>query len=319
MKGYKLELPMPSGGFFKGIIDKGIEYYDNRRREGFNQYYASLYQGCTEEEVLEYERNIKTTEDDYYGLLQVAMNDEEQQKIPIYVNLYKSIRDGKVHQEEKMRYLKMLKNLPMSALDIVAKLYIYKNYNIKPTSGNFCDDVGRYLRAIDSTVTLKYEMSLLKQYGILIDVNGALDMKIEFDKLISFCFDSKILTPSYYGLDVWKSFVRVLSHDVFGEAHIDEINSISSKIDILVDNGGSFNNLGSTEGLSSIVCILDEESFKENVVSELKEQAEKVIKISFSDKVVDQLIDIDGEIINFTKNFEAAENKFLEELKKRAY
>lgn len=72
-----------SPGVMQGIIEKGKTHFEEKRQTQFRDFYRSLLSGTATKEKIEYEQMFQKTEEQYYALLNAAIEDEEREKAPI--------------------------------------------------------------------------------------------------------------------------------------------------------------------------------------------------------------------------------------------
>ncbi len=76
-------LVKPTAAALKWIVGYGMEYCENKRQERFKSFFEELYKDTATQERIEYEQQIKAFPDDFYGLLNAAIEDEEKEKVNI--------------------------------------------------------------------------------------------------------------------------------------------------------------------------------------------------------------------------------------------
>lgn len=87
----------PVTSLLKNVIIWGNKKFEERRNKTIEKFYIQLLDGEVNQKRIDYEKeHIETNSEQYYILLNLAINDEEQEKDFIYANVYRYIRD---HQQ----------------------------------------------------------------------------------------------------------------------------------------------------------------------------------------------------------------------------
>jgi hypothetical protein len=219
---------------YKSAVTKGMQYYERRRQEGFNEFHRQLLSGTATKEKVEYEQMFKITEDQYYALLSASINDEEKQKSHIYANVYRSILNENISKEKYSKIIRLAKDIPYSALVLLPTIYIYKNYHTKYKS------LSKYLNELYEKNI--YELKFLDRSDIIKLPSGELQfsdsvVKIKenfFNEIINVFFTKEDLQPDKYHIDLWKDkHALIVTNDPFGEGYdIDVIKKILNDISI---------------------------------------------------------------------------------------
>lgn len=195
----------PTTSLLKEIITWGENEFVKRRNKTIENFYIQLLDGEVTQEKINYEKeHIKANSEQYYILLNLAINDEEQEKDFIYSNVYRYIRDNQqLDKKDKTRLIKIVKQLPYSAMELLPYIYIYANFLVKRIS------LKQLLR--DMETTHEYELNLLSQFNILFkptafksNINDIFEIKDAnyFNNLCKAFFKEENLIPEKYGIEI---------------------------------------------------------------------------------------------------------------------
>lgn len=219
----------PATSLLKDVLTWGEKKFTEKRNKTIEKFYIQLLDGEVTQEKIDYEKeHIEANSEQYYILLNLAINDEEQEKDFIYANVFKYIRDNQqLDKKEKIKLIKIVKQLPYSALELLPSLYIHANFQVKGAS------LQQLLK--DMELTHEYELNLLTQFNILfkptkssgkydstyfIKHNSIFyirDLK-NFNNLCIAFFTESNLIPSNYNINVWdKRNVLIITDNIFNE------------------------------------------------------------------------------------------------------
>jgi hypothetical protein len=196
---------------YSSVVKKSMIYFEDKRQKGFNEFTRNLLKGKATKDNIEYEKMFDITEDQYYALLNASIEDEEKEKSYVYANVYRNILNEQIPKSDYPRFIRLVKNLPYSAIELLPSLYIYKNFNTKNKSlKKYFDEIYK---------EYKYEIKFLDQNNIIELPNGMVFgdsiLKINdklFSKVIETFFKEEDLRPEKYNIELWKeNNVLVLS------------------------------------------------------------------------------------------------------------
>lgn len=211
----------PTTSLLKDVIFWGEKKFIEKRNKAIEKFYIQLLNGEVTQEKIDYEKeHIKANSEQYYILLNLAINDEEQEKDFVYANIYKYIRDNQdLEKKEKTKLITIVKQLPYSALELLPSLYIYANFLVKGIS------LKQLLKDMESTN--EYELNLLTQFNILFKpttfkskFSSGFNIKDtnNFNNLCIALFTKENLNPINYGIDIWKKRnVLIVTDNAFNE------------------------------------------------------------------------------------------------------
>lgn len=92
----------PATSLLKDVLTWGEKKFIERRNKTIEKFYIQLLDGEVTQEKIEYEKeHIEVNSEQYYILLNLAINDEEQEKDFIYANVYKYIRDHQTLEKKR--------------------------------------------------------------------------------------------------------------------------------------------------------------------------------------------------------------------------
>ncbi|MCG3665428.1 hypothetical protein L5F09_06685 [Aliarcobacter butzleri] len=240
------------------LFDK---YQTDKHRKIVTSFHRNILDGNESEERIKYEQeNIKANQDDYFTLLKFAIEDEEEEKVDLYTNVYKYIRDNQHLEKSLKRFLlKAAKDIPFSAVELLPKIYIHQKYHTK------LKNLNDYLQSLYKSND--YETSILENYKLINNGRGAFGpiqynvSKKYFTLIIDVFFGKENIIPEKYGIEVWKNkHAIILSEDVFGEEEpIPLIKKIlyenSIQYEVLTYQNIDFNNY------SYIICVVTNSNY----------------------------------------------------------
>lgn len=182
----------PSASLLKEVVMWGANKFEEKRNKAINNFYSNLLNGEVTEEKINYEKeHIQANEEQYYALLNIVINEEEQEKTFIYANVYKYIRDHQeLEKKEKLKLIRLAKSLPYSVLELIPHIYIYENFPTQKTLDSFLKEI----RTKD-----QYEINLLIQANII-------EETIQDGKAGVFVEDVIKLIDSSYFIEIAKAF-----------------------------------------------------------------------------------------------------------------
>ncbi|MGB3751051.1 MAG: hypothetical protein WA945_05745 [Arcobacteraceae bacterium] len=185
----------PTSAFIQNTIEYGIELFEKKRNENIQNFYHELLKGAVSEERIEYEIElIKSNENDFYNILSAAIADEEQEKICIYINIYKYIRNNhRLSKKEKTFYLKAGKEISYTGFFLIAKFYT--NFVL----GKYKDPYG-FTDIIGDSISneYNYDLSVLSKFGYCKFSTIYYANPITIDKDIHVFFDDDFLTSKNF-------------------------------------------------------------------------------------------------------------------------
>lgn len=301
----------------KEVSSFGIKFVEKKRNERLMEFYQNLYDGNVTQEKIDYEtENIKANEEQYFILLNLSITDEEKEKTDIYSNIYRYIRNNQhIDKKLKTKYIRLAKNLPFSAIELIPLIYIYNKY--KKTQTKTLD---QYLKEIENIN--KYEVNLLLQYDILNDektnmYRSTIPFKINetfLNEIINVFFKEKDLLPRTQGINIWEknSFLFVDINDKFDEIN-GYLSDLLNKNQIELSGNSNLSALQGYVNQKNIICVLTKRKMDIETIKILKKYANthNIIKICFEKKIDDQLSEIKSGLIYLEKGNEDFENLFI--------
>lgn len=249
------------------LIVQGYNLFDKYQTDKHikivTSFHRNILDGNESEEKIKYEQeNIKANKNDYFTLLKFAIEDEEEEKVDVYTNIYKYIRDNQNLEINSKRFLlKAAKDMPFSAIELLPKIYIHQKYHIK------LKNLNDYLKELYKSNG--YETSILENYKLINSGKGAFGStqynicKEYFMLVINAFFKKEDLLPEKHNIEVWKNkHAIILSDDVFGEEEpIPLIKSIlienSIQHEVLTYQNIDFNSY------SYIICIVTDSNYND--------------------------------------------------------
>ncbi|RXJ80823.1 hypothetical protein CRU86_00155 [Aliarcobacter skirrowii] len=181
------------------------EYQTDKHIRKATRFHRNILNGNESEENIKYEQeNIKAMKDDYFTLLKFAIQDEEEEKVDIYTNIYKYIRDNQNLETNLKRFLlKAAKDIPFSAVELLPQIYIHQKYHAK------LKNLNDYLQSLYKSNG--YETSILENYKFINSGRGSFGpikynvLNQYFTPAIDAFFGKEDLLPEKYGIKVWKN------------------------------------------------------------------------------------------------------------------
>lgn len=245
----------------KEVIVWGDKKFTERRNRVILKFYEALLDGEVTKERIEYEKeNIQANEDQFYILLNLAINEEEIEKAFVYANVYKYIRDNQdLEKSLKIFLFKVAKDLPFSAIELLPKIYIHQKYHTKLKNLN---DYLKNLYGLNG-----YEKSVLERHNLTSSWQasfGPIQYSVSeeyFTLVVDAFFNKEDLLPEQHNIEVWAhKHTVILSHDPFGEEEpIPLIKSIltenSIQHEVLTYQNIDFNNY------SYIICVVTDANY----------------------------------------------------------
>lgn len=272
-----------------------LEHNEKKRKEKFNKFFKQLLNGDVSAEKIAYEEdNIKATIEEFSQLFSAAMNDEEEEKISIYVNLYKYIRKNHALPKNlRIRHIKMAKNLPFSAIKLLKSIYIYQTDKIKKPNIAFYEEN-------------EFEISLLLKYHILQHGTRFNDFRPtilmdygdhkNFNEAISMFFTKEELINEACGIKTWKEKeVLIIAQDTL---EADKVILIlkSFLFDINIACQVTYFREVRYKNISHAIFLVDEPNVKlnfEKIAKEIKSKENvECVKVSFATNIVEKENDI---------------------------
>ncbi|MDN5049821.1 hypothetical protein [Aliarcobacter butzleri] len=192
------------------LFDK---YQTDKHRKIVTRFHRNILDGNESEEKIKYEQgNIKANQEDYFTLLKFALEDEEKEKVDIYTNIYKYIRDNQHLEINLKRFLlKAAKNIPFSAIEFLPKIYIHQKYHTK------LKNLNDFLQSLYKSNG--YETSILENYKLINSGRGSFGStqynisNKYFNLIIDAFFRKEDLLPKKYNIEIWKDkYVLILNN-----------------------------------------------------------------------------------------------------------
>jgi hypothetical protein len=210
-------LSIPYNGA-KKIIEIAKDCHQHKTNERLYQFHCALLNGENTDGFIDKEFNI----DDYTALLNSCLQDIEDEKAEIYGKFFKGlINNPELSKENRRTMILLIKELSMSDIQILKKIYIHSRFNINNNSGNIRDLIN----------SKDHQMKMAKtkfSYHSLIDID---DHQIdEFAVLfIKTVFNTGELTPENIGLKEWRNIrVCIISYRLDDPSHFEIATKIES-------------------------------------------------------------------------------------------
>lgn len=306
-----------SSSVIQGIMEKGKTHFEEKRQTQFLDFYRSLLSGTATKEKIEYEQMFQKTEEQYYALLNAAIEDEEREKASIYANIYRSILDEKIPQTKYRRLIRLAKELPYSAIEILAKIHIYQSYHTKGK------DLNRYIKEIEQDYG--YELNILTQNDIISSsstLDNAIDIKKDFfQQIITVFFKEEDLLPQKYGIGIYSS-----STMIFADSNSELSKEFSFLENLLqsinIRNLGRYNYmikhktmklLMTDNSINEIVVLIDSTNISKyhDFLEEMTQANKKIVKVCFDKELQDPIPTYGENLIYLDLLNKESSSKFL--------
>jgi len=111
----------------KILVEYARAYYNDRRNDRIKDFHEKVLSGVPDdqrEEFLAAEFSVE----DYYALLEKAVQDEEDSKVEIYAKLFRCLILGLIPDDYKLHVVKTARELNFSDFEFMRKLYINDKY-----------------------------------------------------------------------------------------------------------------------------------------------------------------------------------------------
>lgn len=297
-KSYETITSEPALGLVKQLTFLGFEFFTKKREERLMQFYQNLFDGEVTQERIDYEKeNIKANEEQYFILLNLTITDEEKEKTYIYSNVYKYIRDNQgLNKNIKTKYIRLAKNLPFSALELIPLIFIYKNKKTKNKT------LEQYLKEIEKSN--KFELNLLIQYDILINEKNIIRDESEatftinetfLNEIVKVLFKEEHLLPSFHKIEIWAkdSFLFIEINEEFNTLN-SYLSSLLSRNLVKLSRNLNIFALSEYKLLiqENIICVLNKNKIDISIIEILKRYSKthNIVKICFEENIDDQLL-----------------------------
>lgn len=210
-------LSIPYNGI-KKIIEIAKGCHQHKINERLNQFHYALLNGENTDDFTDREFNI----DDYTALLNSCMQDIEDEKAEFYGKFYKGlIKNHELSKENKRTMILLIKELSMSDILILKKIYIHSRFNINNNNGNIRDLIN----------SQNHQMKMAKNkfsYHSLLDIDDyqLYEFAVLFIKTV---FSIDELTPENIGLKEWRNIrVCIISYRLGDPSHIEIATKIGN-------------------------------------------------------------------------------------------
>lgn len=285
------------------ILTNGVLHFEQKRKVRFDEFYKSLLNGKATKEEREYEDMFKKTEEQYFSLLNLAIEDDEREKAPIYANVYRSILEEKIPPSQYKRLIRLAKELPYNTIEILAKIYIYKSYQTKNKTLNY------YINELKRDYG--YELNILTQNNIINGPSGlTYDIDINknfFNQIIKSFFKDEDLLPKKYNICVYSLKTMIISdltsnlskEITFLENLLDSVNiKIVGNYSYAI-NKNELNKIMVANNINEIVVLIDSSNILNNIeiIDNIIKSKKKIIKVCFNEALSDPIPEYGDNLI----------------------
>jgi hypothetical protein len=262
------------------LFDK---YITKKHKERVEIFHRQILDGNASEEKIKYEQEyIKANPHDYFTLLKYTVEDDEKEKASIYSNIYSYLRSNQnIERGEKYRLIHTASNLPYSAIELLPRIHIYKNYHTKKVS------LKTYLNNLEKNNL--YALNHLERNALITVSSGLITEDMEqfsfnetiFNNTIKAFFSTKELDAKKYNIELWENKnALIVTDDAFGEGYdVDKIKPILNELSIPSEAHKFTTELKET--FSHFIFNMDNNSNQGINDIEKMNKNNKIIKISF--------------------------------------
>lgn len=196
------DLVLPGSGtaykVAKVLIKHAWRFYRDRGNMRVEEFHEVLLRGVPDTDMGSFLEKPFSIED-YYTLLDSALHDQEEAKVPRYSKFFKALINQSIDKKYRIHLIRVLKDLTYSDLMLARNIYISSQYN-------FIDDHGKIaqIRRILETSDPLTSCSIQKMIGFGLISPVKQDPTDLLKILVSATFDPIELTPEAIGKKAWK-------------------------------------------------------------------------------------------------------------------
>lgn len=297
------------------LFDK---YQTNKHRKIVTSFHRNILDGNESEKRIKYEQeNIKANQEDYFTLLKFAIEDEEDEKVDIYTNVYKYIRDNQsIEKDEKRKILKIAKELSYSTIELMPKIFVLSKFS------NLEENLETYLSNLANNPKFLYETNLFIQYGLFKDIKAFDNKKVEitelFKEISTIFFKEDTLSPDYLGLKQKEKTANIVLLSDLGNIDMSKENMLKyllkrAKINVLPHINFTTKPNGR---ILNLICLFDKEPLSEQTITILKNNLTEapsfnITKVTFYENIIDPIPDIGNRLIYIDLNDKDSIDNFI--------
>ena len=225
-------------GFAKTLVNHAIQFHEDRKQSRINDFHKMLLEGTSKED---YEIFFKQefSSEDYYSLLSSTIRDDEDAKTIFYSKIFKALIIQKIPEKYKRHFIKSIRELSYSDIEILRGMYISSKHEIKCDTNTFTlqDSFPPKPEKIDPIRNISIQA--LERLGF-VDVHNNtigenptenISHPTELVKpFVEALYGSEDLTPKSIGKESWKgmSAIPILVNDL--EKHKDVMNALEESL-----------------------------------------------------------------------------------------
>ena len=185
------------------LITHAWEFHVDRNKDRIHEFHRALLDGTDVKDFKSFVSKQFSIED-YYTLLDSAVHDQEEAKIPIYSRFLKALIKQSVQEKYKIHLIKALKELTCSDVDLLRKIYISSKHDFVGKGGK-SKQIKQIVKIEDP---LRFcTMQTLMRLGFIAQGLNNTEAPIPTEILEAFInatFDQADLTPEVIGERAWK-------------------------------------------------------------------------------------------------------------------
>jgi hypothetical protein len=283
-----LTILVPGGGLVyditKSLVQHSRSYFMDRTENRLSEFHKALFNESQDEKIVKDFINKEFDLDDYHAILSSCIQDIENEKVSIYVNLMKGLIEQNIELDFKRHFITSCKDLTFTELCFLKEAYIKSNFDLMTPGG-----INQQLSVLFKTKGLFQNITIDKliKFGY-IDKEGSKITSIS-EQFIKIIFDKESLLPKSIGRVEYSGVnILIVSYQLGDSIHnkvasdIQESlwsHQIKSAIHILDDNF-----IRGMYRYNAAVLIVDEEEIGGKYIESLMKFSDKkpLLKINIS-------------------------------------
>lgn len=262
--------------FGKAFFEHGYEFYQDRKKARLEDFHHSLLNGTVEEDFESF-INKPFSLEDYYSLLEGAVQDQENDKVPVYARFFRAIVEQSVPEQYKIYLIKALKELTSSDLNLLREIFVSSKYHFVG-KGGLHEQIKEIMETQD---TMKWcSVQKLLRLGFIkpteqkaVNAIGPYMLTDILEVFVQNTFDKTELTPEMLGQKAWKNIgiITIVVPDIIKYSkHIDLLQKTLTGLCLQSTNMRPQKGRNYTSVIYSgylILCLDDESGRKDSDMS----------------------------------------------------
>ena len=195
-----MEAVLPGSGLAYAVTKTGFEqikdYLSGKRDARIEELHRVLMESCKgkaeQEKLLSENLNV----DDYYGILQAVVQDEEGSKTKIYARILRALLEGEIEARFRTHVIKSARELTVSTFDLMRELYVASQVLFKGQS-----DIKSQVREIlsEDDPLRQHAVQSLIRYGYM----SGDEVTNLLEKVVRLLYDEESLSAKAIGKTPW--------------------------------------------------------------------------------------------------------------------